>query len=380
MGTLADSLFSVLMAWVRALVNALWALLSSDHTTALEFLSKNWMIVAAVIIAAGLVIDWIIYLLRWQPYRLWAQRARKALRIEAPPEDEEEYALKAHAAMMPERRYMRPQEAQETSEPAAPAQTDEQEARAAMDYAHSAPDEHAYPGMRFDSVPGENTEATQRFGAVTVEGPGAAQARRRRAEIDAWRAQMQEEAQARAEAEQERQAEAARMAEQARREEEARLAEQARLEEEARLAQERYARELEEYERQKAQYELELAEYERRKAAYDAMMAAQQAEQEPEIAPQDDAEEAIYDLPDAPEWPQMEQPERAPKRHAAAKKREKEPKAKEHKLLSRMASMIEPEEQIISRTALPPRVDMHDAFRPAAEPQEQKNARRGRKS
>ena len=49
MGTLTDSLFTVLMSWVRGLVNALWALFSSDHTTALEFLGKHWLLIAAVL-------------------------------------------------------------------------------------------------------------------------------------------------------------------------------------------------------------------------------------------------------------------------------------------------------------------------------------------
>ena len=44
MGTLADSLFNVLMSWARALVSGIWALFSSEHTTVLEFLGKNWMI------------------------------------------------------------------------------------------------------------------------------------------------------------------------------------------------------------------------------------------------------------------------------------------------------------------------------------------------
>ena len=50
MGIAADSLFNALMSWVRALVNALWALFSADRTTALEFLGKNWMAIAAVLI------------------------------------------------------------------------------------------------------------------------------------------------------------------------------------------------------------------------------------------------------------------------------------------------------------------------------------------
>lgn len=42
---------------------------------------------------------------------------------------------------------------------------------------------------------------------------------------------------------------------------------------------------------------------------------------------------------------------------------------KHHKLLESVARMIEPEEeQLASRTKLPPRVDMHDAYKPAAAP------------
>ena len=54
MGTFADSLFTALMSWVRALVNALWALFSSEKTTTLEFLGKNRLLIVVVLIAAGL--------------------------------------------------------------------------------------------------------------------------------------------------------------------------------------------------------------------------------------------------------------------------------------------------------------------------------------
>ena len=73
MGTLADSLFNVLMGWVRALVNGIWALFTTDHTTLLEFLGKNWIMIVVVILAAGLAIDWLVWLIRWRPYHLWAR-------------------------------------------------------------------------------------------------------------------------------------------------------------------------------------------------------------------------------------------------------------------------------------------------------------------
>ena len=396
MGTLADSLFTVLMGWVRALVNALWALFSADHTTTLEFLGKHWLLIAGVLIAAGLVIDWIIWLLRWQPYHLWAQRARRVLRIEEPEVQEEAEMGRARAAAMPQKRAMQPaQRAPQTFEEA-PLYIDEREAESVMERAQEAPDERAYPGMRYGSEASADLESTQRYGAVTQEGPGAAEVARRRAEIDAWQAQMQEEARARAEAEQARRAQEAYEAEQARLAQEAYEAEQARLAQEAyeaeqaRLAQEQYERELAEYERQRAQYERDLAEYERQKAAYDAQQRQEQAaELSPEelspAEPTPDAEmhtarrrrgaahsaaaptysdyvqgEGVAELPDAPQWPQMPT-EQAAHRKAAGKAA--------GKLLGRMAKMIEPEEEELAvRTKLPPRVDVKDAYKPAAAP------------
>ena len=64
MGGIADSLFTLLMGWVRALVSGIWALFSADHTTILEFLGKHWLSIAGVLIAAGLVIDWLVWLVR----------------------------------------------------------------------------------------------------------------------------------------------------------------------------------------------------------------------------------------------------------------------------------------------------------------------------
>ena len=386
MGTLTDSLFTVLMSWVRGLVNALWALFSSDHTTALEFLGKHWLLIAAVLIAAGLVIDWIIWLLRWQPYHLWAQRARRLLHIEAPEDEEEEDATaRARAAVMPKKRDAAAEEAEAAQE--VPLYLDEQDEQMAMARAQSAPDEYAYPGMRYDSAAQQEMDSTQRYGAVTQEGPGAAEVARRRAEIEAWQLQMQEEACARAEAERAAheayEAEQARLAQEAYEAEQARLAQEAYEAEQARLAQEEYERQMAEYERQRAQYERELAEYERQKAAYDAQMAREAAaqqmqEQAGELAPAQSASrrrrgtrrsysdyvegEDVADLPDAPQWPQIPDAQAASPAESAQKKAGS-------KLLGRMAKMIEPEEeQLAALPKLPPRVDMHDAYRTPAKP------------
>jgi len=427
MGILTDSLFGALMSWVRALVAAIWALFSSERTTALEFLAKNWIGIAVLLIAAGLVIDWLVWLIRWQPYHIWAQRVRRLLRI-APPEmedeeaaqqDEEEAARAAYESF--DGAYMPPQRAGDAEEEAAYEQwmplesplMDEAEVQQVIEAAQQVPDEALgqYPGMRYDSSAAqkESLSGTRRFAAVHQEGPGAAEVSRRRAEIDAWQKQMQEEARAKAEAERAaREAEAARAraereaqaakeayeAEQARLAQEAYEAEQARLAQEAyeaeqaRLAQETYERELEEYERKRVQYERDMAEYERQMAEYEAALAAQQeqpaqmdvntefAQENPQLAAplrrrrravsySDMVEgEAVEELPAAPQWTQMQpvsaslQPEKKPEKHGLLRSG-----------MAKMAQMMEPEgEDVTGITSLPPRVDRRAAYRPAKKP------------
>ena len=430
MGTLADSLFNLLMGWVRALVNAIWALFTTDHTTLLEFLGKNWVLIVVVILAAGLAIDWLVWLIRWQPYHLWARRARRFLRM---PEPEQEEKRKKRAPSGDETQKMpaayaqadsgAPEEEEEEQWlPLQQPQMDERQAQEVMQRAQSVPDEElgAYPGMRYGAKAAEGMAETQRYSAVRAEGPGAAEVERRRAEIDAWQQQMQEEARQKAEAEQQRiarqkayeaeqqrvarqkayEAEQQRVAQQKAYEaeqqriarqkayeaEQQRVAQQKAYEEAQRQkAQAEYQRQLAEYERQKAQYEQDMARYRQEKAAYDAEMA-RRAAQSGEAA-QSDAQtaprrrrapqqkprtysdyvsgETVERLPDPPQWPQVQQAAEA------AKKPKKG-------LVSRVAKMMEEDDgnEIAGINALPPRVSKDEAYHPAKTPQ--KNGKRKR--
>ena len=416
MGTLADSLFNLLMGWVRALVNAIWALFTTDHTTLLEFLGKNWVLIVVVILAAGLAIDWLVWLIRWQPYHLWARRARRFLRM---PEPEQEEKRKKRAPSGDETQKMpaayaqtdsgAPEEEEEQWLPLQQPQMDERQAQEVMQRAQSVPDEElgAYPGMRYGAKAAEGMAETQRYSAVRAEGPGAAEVERRRAEIDAWQQQMPEEARQKAEAERQRiaqqkayEAEQQRVAQQKAYEaEQQRIAQQKAYEaEQQRIAQQKayeeaqrqkaqaeYQRQLAEYERQKAQYEQDMARYRQEKAAYDAEMARRAAQSDE--AAQTDAQiaprrrrapqqkprtysdyvsgETVERLPDPPQWPQVQQAAEA------AKKPKKG-------LVSRVAKMMEEDDgnEIAGINALPPRVSKDEAYHPAKTPP--KNGKRKR--
>ena len=391
MGTLADSLFNLLMGWVRALVNAIWALFTTDHTTLLEFLGKNWVLIVVVILAAGLAIDWLVWLIRWQPYHLWARRARRFLRM---PEPEQEEKRRKRAPSGDETQKMpaayaqadsgAPEEEEEEQWlPLQQPQMDERQAQEVMQRAQSVPDEElgAYPGMRYGAKAAEGMAETQRYSAVRAEGPGAAEVERRRAEIDAWQQQMQEEARQKAEAERQRIAQ-----QKAYEAEQQRIAQQKAYEEAQRQkAQAEYQRQLAEYERQKAQYEQDMARYRQEKAAYDAEMARRAAQSDetaqtdaqtaprrrraPQQKPRTYSDyvsgETVERLPDPPQWPQVQQAAEA------AKKPKKG-------LVSRVAKMMEEDDgnEIAGINALPPRVSKDEAYHPAKTPQ--KNGKRKR--
>ena len=418
MGPLADSLFNVLMSWVRALVNSIWALFTTDHMTLLEFLGKNWVMLVVIMLAAGLVIDWLVWLVRWKPYHLWARRVRRFLHLPSPEEEEEEERKQRKKAKRQPSAPVEEEQWDESDEeqwlPLEQPRLDARQEQEVMRQAESVPDAElgAYPGMKYgaQAAPRENMESTQRYAAVHSEGPGAAEVERRKAEIAAWQLQMQEEARQKAEAERAaREEEQRRIAAQKAYEEEQRRAaaqkayeeeqrriaaqkacedEQRRIaaqkaceDEQARLAQEEYQRQLAEYERQKAQYEQDMARYRQEKAAYDAQMAQQSQQNTAETtsvrrrrAPQRPmtysdyvSGETVENLPDPPRWPQVQQA--AEQTRTAA---EKPAKAKKQGgLMGHVAKLIEEEDEndVSGIASLPPRVDVHDAYRPAKTPQ-----------
>lgn len=170
MGAFADSLFTLLLGWVRGVVGAIMTVISSGGESGiLPFLGKNWLTIVLVILVVGLAGDWFIWMVRWQPYRVWGtnmRRVARALHIGArDQEDTQETAEEGVApqddAMTQTMLYQRDDaQAEENIDFAADAQDDfdlpsltqEDEAQA---YAAAEDVEDAqlgdYPGMRYDT-------------------------------------------------------------------------------------------------------------------------------------------------------------------------------------------------------------------------------------
>jgi len=88
MGSFANSVFSVLLGWIRAAVNQLWRMLDSDEGGGmLAWIGENWLTLTVVLCAVGLIVDGVVYVLRWRPFQVWASFFRR-LRGEGVEADE----------------------------------------------------------------------------------------------------------------------------------------------------------------------------------------------------------------------------------------------------------------------------------------------------
>ncbi len=78
MGSFANMLMNVLLGWMRGLADGVWKLIESPGAGgALAWFGKTWWLIALVLIGGGIVIDWLVWMIRWQPYHIWATKLRR---------------------------------------------------------------------------------------------------------------------------------------------------------------------------------------------------------------------------------------------------------------------------------------------------------------
>lgn len=115
MNGFANAILSLLLGWLRTLFNAVWALLGSESSgTFVDLLRNHWQIIFLVMCVGGFVVDRVIYLIRWRPYRLWSARRKRrrhyaddAQYDQEPPEP---YAGGYRSPYTPPPRYAEPEE------------------------------------------------------------------------------------------------------------------------------------------------------------------------------------------------------------------------------------------------------------------------------
>ncbi len=65
-------MFSALLGWIQGAVREMWSLVEGGNaSSAMQWVLDHWGLLLAGISLAGVTIDLVVYLLRWQPWRVW---------------------------------------------------------------------------------------------------------------------------------------------------------------------------------------------------------------------------------------------------------------------------------------------------------------------
>ena len=75
MGSFANSLFTLMLGWIQTLASAIWQAASTAHLSPFwQWIQEHWKLLAVVVCCLGVVADFLIYLFRWKPYKVWHDR------------------------------------------------------------------------------------------------------------------------------------------------------------------------------------------------------------------------------------------------------------------------------------------------------------------
>ncbi len=86
MGQFANVLFSLLLGWVQTAASWLWSLATNADVSAwLTWMLDHWLALALLLCLACVAVDFVVYLLRWQPYRVWQNGLMRLRRQEDAP-------------------------------------------------------------------------------------------------------------------------------------------------------------------------------------------------------------------------------------------------------------------------------------------------------
>lgn len=98
MGSFANTLFTIMLGWLQTAASAIWSAFTTENGGAfLQWIGRNWIVIAAVLCVIGLALDLGVYLLRWRPMRVWKSFINR-LRHKEEVNDEEIPAAEAPAS------------------------------------------------------------------------------------------------------------------------------------------------------------------------------------------------------------------------------------------------------------------------------------------
>lgn len=87
MNGLANAILTMLLSWLRVIVNRIWSLVNSESGGQFfTFLANNWVKILLVLGIGGFLLDKLIYLIRWRPFSVRRRRMEQQQEAQTEPQ------------------------------------------------------------------------------------------------------------------------------------------------------------------------------------------------------------------------------------------------------------------------------------------------------
>lgn len=78
-----------MLSWVRLFVNWFWSLFRTGAPSGLsKWFEGSWKGIVVLLVLVGVVVDWLVWMIRWRPYWLWFRKKQIIYEEEEPPRRE----------------------------------------------------------------------------------------------------------------------------------------------------------------------------------------------------------------------------------------------------------------------------------------------------
>jgi hypothetical protein len=115
MGSLANTLFTLLLGWVQAAASSIWSAFTTENGGSFfRWIGRNWIILAVILCVIGLIVDLGIYLFRWRPLRVWKSYFNRLRHKEESLDESEQPESPVNSTPVIPRRVFRHEEENET--------------------------------------------------------------------------------------------------------------------------------------------------------------------------------------------------------------------------------------------------------------------------
>ena len=91
MNSFVNSMLELTLSWVRGVISDIWTMLGGNSQSVFLWLGRHWLSLVCVLVIGGITADFVFYILRWHPQRVWFAKLDRILHRASYAEEEQDF-------------------------------------------------------------------------------------------------------------------------------------------------------------------------------------------------------------------------------------------------------------------------------------------------